>query len=85
VSTVIFLWDTLFNMERTITTKIAKRLRGLRKQYGYTQERLAELSGVDYKHIQLLEGKNPPAARVDTLEKIAKAFNLAPSELLKLK
>ncbi|MDD5681540.1 MAG: helix-turn-helix transcriptional regulator [Candidatus Omnitrophica bacterium] len=70
-------------MERTIATKIAKRLRELRKQHNYTQEKLAELSGVDYKHIQLLEGKNPPALRVDTLEKIAKAFNITPSELLK--
>lgn len=81
----IFLWDTFVNMERMIATKVAKRLRELRKQCGYTQERLAEMSGVDYKHIQLLEGKNPPAARVDTLEKIAKAFHVSLSELLKLK
>lgn len=70
-------------MERTIATKIARRLRELRKKHGYTQEKLAELSGVDYKHIQLLEGKDPPSVRVDTLEKIAKAFNLTPSSLLK--
>ena len=69
-------------MAQKIALKIAKRLRELRGKYGYTQERLAELSKVDYKHVQLLEGKNPPAARADTLEKLAKAFKITPSELL---
>ncbi|MBI5149565.1 MAG: helix-turn-helix transcriptional regulator [Candidatus Omnitrophica bacterium] len=67
----------------TITIKLAKRLRELRKKNGYTQEKLAELSGVDYKHIQLLESKNPPAAKLDTIEKLAKAFKTDPSKLLK--
>jgi transcriptional regulator with XRE-family HTH domain len=49
-------------MNTAINLKFARRLRELREKYGYTQEKLAELSGVDYKHIQLLEGKYPPAA-----------------------
>jgi len=69
-------------MDTVIQKKLAKRLRELRKKEGLTQERLAELSGIDYKHIQLLEGKNPPAAKLDTIEKIAKAFKLLPSDLL---
>ena len=32
----------------------------------------AELSGVDYKHTQLLESKNPPCPKLDTIEKLAK-------------
>jgi len=69
-------------MNTVIQKKLAKRLRDLRKQQGMTQERLAELSGIDYKHIQLLESKDPPAAKLDTLEKIAGAFKLKPSKLL---
>ena len=69
-------------MDKVINLKLARRLRELRKKYGYTQEELAELSGVDYKHIQLLESKNPPAARLNTIAKIAKAFKINPSKLL---
>ena len=69
-------------MNTGIEQKFSKRLRDLRKKYKFTQEILSELSGVDYKHIQLLESKNPPAARLDTIEKLAKAFNIAPSKLL---
>jgi len=44
---------------------------------------LSELSRIDYKHIQLLESKKTPAAKLDTIEKLAKAFGLNPAELLK--
>ncbi len=69
-------------MDTVIQKKLAKRLRELRKEVGMTQEQLAELSGVDYKHVQLLEGKKPPAAKLDTLEKLAKAFKIKLSKLL---
>ena len=61
---------------------MAKRLRALRDQHGYTQQYLAGLARVDYKHIQRLESKVPPAARIDTLERIAHAFKMSLSELL---
>ncbi|MCA9399982.1 MAG: helix-turn-helix transcriptional regulator [Candidatus Omnitrophica bacterium] len=70
-------------MNTDIKLKLAKRLRELRKKHGMTQEELAEAAGVDYKHIQLLEGKNPSAAKIDTIEKIAKAFKISPSQLIK--
>ena len=69
-------------MSTVIRKKLAKRLRQLRKKYEYTQERLAELSGVDYKHIQLLESDRPSAVKIDTIEKLAKAFQMTPSKLL---
>jgi transcriptional regulator with XRE-family HTH domain len=69
-------------MDTVIEKKFAKRLRELRKHNKLTQEQLAELSGVDYKHIQLLESKNPPAPKLDTLQKLAKAFKISPSKLL---
>lgn len=69
-------------MNKDIKNLLAKRLRYLRKKHGLTQQKLAELAGVDYKHIQFLESKNPPAARIDTLEKIAKAFGIDSARLL---
>ena len=70
-------------MDTDIRLKLSMRIRELRKKKGLTQEQLSELSKVDYKHIQLLESKKTPAAKLDTIEKIAKAFHISPSELLK--
>ncbi|HBZ35951.1 MAG TPA: XRE family transcriptional regulator [Rikenellaceae bacterium] len=70
-------------MNTAIRLKLAKRLRELRKRKSLTQEQLSELSGVDYKHIQLLESNKASAAKLDTIEKLAKAFSISPSELLK--
>lgn len=61
---------------------LAKRLRQLRKRYNYTQQKLAELSDVDYKHIQRLESQKPSAVRIDTLAKIAEAFSIDCARLL---
>jgi len=67
-------------MPEDIRIKIAKRIRNLREKYGFTQQKLSFITGIDHKHIQRLESKNPPSARIDTLEKIAYAFNLSLSE-----
>ena len=63
----------------------SQRLRQLRKKYGYTQQKLAELANVEYKHIQRLEGKSPCDVKLSTLEKIAKAFKIPLSKLLEFK
>jgi transcriptional regulator with XRE-family HTH domain len=70
-------------MDTVISLKLAKRIKELRKRKGLTQERLAGLSGIDYKHIQLLESNKAPDAKLDTIEKLAKAFGMTPSKLLK--
>jgi len=72
-------------MREEIRFKFAKRLKELREKYGYTQEDLAERANIEYKHIQKLEGRNPHNPRLDTLEKIAKAFNISLSKLLDFK
>lgn len=69
-------------MSKEIRLKLGLRIRQLRKRYRYTQEKLSELSDIDYKHIQLLESKRPSAIKIDTIEKIAKAFNMSISKLL---
>lgn len=79
----IVKYDNLFSTVsrgKDIALRVRNRIRELRKANGVTQERLAELSGVDYKHIQLLEGARPPAVRIDTLEKIALGFGLTLAE-----
>ena len=72
-------------MNTAIEYTLAKRIKELRKRRGLTQEKLSELSGVDYKHIQLLESKNPPAAKINTIEKLAKAFKITSSALLRFR
>lgn len=70
-------------MSKKTRVKLARKLRQLREQYGYTQQRLAELADIDYKHIQRLERKSPSNAKLETLEKLAKAFKIPLSKLVK--
>lgn len=72
----LLFYDRIHRMPTVIRKKLAKRLRQLRQEHEYTQEKLAELSGIDYKHIQLLESENPSAVKIDTIEKLAKAFKI---------
>ncbi len=65
-----------------INKRFGKRLKQLREKHDLTQEGLAELSGVDYKYIQRLEGSKPSSPSLTILEKIAKAFKLSPSKLI---
>lgn len=60
---------------------LAKNLRILRAARDWSQIKLSENSGVDAKYIVGLEaGKRKPS--LDTLDKLALAFGLAPFELL---
>ena len=67
-----------------IRYKFGKRLRQLRKAKKWTQEDLAGHADVAYKHIQRLEGKTPSPVKIDTIEKLAKAFKISISKLLDL-
>lgn len=70
-------------MDKEIRLKLGKRIKELRKKRGYTQDKLSEIARIDYKYIQKIEGKNPPALKIDTIGKLAKAFRVKPFELLK--
>ncbi len=66
-----------------IRIRFAYRLRRLRRKAGWTQEELAERADLAYRHVQRLESlKNPPPAKIDTLDKLARAFKLPPAKLL---
>ncbi|MDP8212785.1 MAG: helix-turn-helix transcriptional regulator [Candidatus Zapsychrus exili] len=69
-------------MKASIRIKLSKRIKELRKKRNYTQDRLSGLSGIDYKYIQKIEGKNPPNLKVETIERLAKALKVKPSKLL---
>ena len=69
-------------MKSPIRLELGRKIKEIRKQRGYTQEKLAELANIDYKYLQRLEGKNPPALKIDTIAKLAKALNVAPAVLL---
>lgn len=69
-------------MGSTIHQHIAKKIRQLRLQQGYTQENLSLDSGLDKAYVGHIEtGRKHPTLK--TLEKIAKTLNIHISELLK--
>jgi transcriptional regulator with XRE-family HTH domain len=67
--------------EKIVLNKFAQRLRKLRKAHKMSQEKLAEKADLSLTFIGYLERaeKNPT---LTTLNKIAKALNMSPSELL---
>jgi len=70
-------------MSKYIRIKFAERLRKLRLKKNWTQEELAEYADLAYRHVQRLESiRNPPPAKIDTIEKLAKAFKISPAKLL---
>ena len=71
-------------MSDDIKDRISKRVRKLREKRGLTQEKLSELAGIEYKHVQRIESKLPCDLKASTLEKLAKAFKMSVSEFMKL-
>ena len=71
-------------MSRQGRLLLAKRLRHLRQRRRYTQQMIAEKARLDYKYYQSIEGKRPPNVTFDSLQRLAKAFGISLSELLKL-
>lgn len=65
---------------RNIKILLGKRIKELRKKQVLTQEKLAELAGIETPSLSNIEnGKNYP--NYETLEKIAVALNVMPYEL----
>jgi len=66
-----------------VRLQLATRLRQLRIKKGLTQEKAAELIGLDLRNYQRMESKKPRATRIDTLDRVAEAFNIPLWKLLK--
>jgi len=69
--------------DQELVRQFSKHLKGLRIKRGLTQEKLAEIADISYKNIQYLEAKDPTCPSLITLNKLAKAFNISISQLLK--
>ena len=65
-----------------IRLQFAQRLREERRKAKLTQEEVAELIEVSVRFYQILESKKPTAIKIDTIDKLAKAFKISPSKLL---
>jgi transcriptional regulator with XRE-family HTH domain len=64
-----------------VRAQLAHNLRSRRDEAGLSQERLADLCGLDRTEISLLErGERSP--RVDTLVLLARGLKLRPGDLL---
>lgn len=66
----------------TLAQKFGKKVRRTRKAKGLTQEKLAELAGMDYSYLNLIEAgkRNPTLKRI---AKIARALGTTLSDLVK--
>jgi len=69
-------------MKTSVCAKLGRRIIFFRKKHNLTQEKLSELSGIDYKYIQKIEGKNPPNLKLETIARLAKNLNVSLSKLL---
>lgn len=68
--------------EKTLTEKFGKKLKLERVKRDLSQEKLAELADLHKNAIGFIErADNSPT--LETIDKIAKALNMNPSELLK--
>lgn len=70
-----------------IRIKFGKRLRQLREKHEYTQSELADRAHISLPYVQMLEAIKPKKRKnvtIIVIEKLANAFDMSPSELLKL-
>ena len=66
--------------DASLLSALGKRVRALRKERRYSQEKLAELAGIHENHVRRIEGGTANPSYV-VVVKIAKALKVPPSEL----
>lgn len=66
-----------------INTKFSNTLKQLRKSKGLTQEKLAEMSDIDYKYLQKLESSNPSSPTLSVLEKLSRGLGITLTEFIR--
>jgi transcriptional regulator with XRE-family HTH domain len=75
-----YYFDT--TMPREISP-IGKNIKKLRKQKGLSQDRLSKLADISYNTVIKLESGGITNPSINTLQKLAKAFDVSVDELLK--
>ena len=66
-----------------LKSNIAKNIKKLRQEKGISQDRLSKLADLSLNTIVNVEVGNNPNPTIETIEKIAKAFEVSINELLK--
>jgi transcriptional regulator with XRE-family HTH domain len=61
---------------------LLKNIKLLRERHGLTQERVAELSGIDYKFYQSIETGRRPNVTLSTLDQIAGVYGIPGQKLI---
>lgn len=69
-------------MASSSASLLLKNIKLLRERHGLTQERVAELSGIDYKFYQSIETGRRPNVTLSTLDQIAKVYGIASHKLI---
>lgn len=65
-----------------MTTMLGEKIRKLRKEKGFTLEKLAELTESSKSYIWELENKNPPRSSADKVARIAAALGVTADYLV---
>lgn len=65
-----------------MSSSLGKKIRLLRKDRGYTLEKLAELTGSSKSYIWELENKDPPRPSAEKVAKIARELGVTTDYLL---
>ena len=65
-----------------MTTPLGKKIRDLRKQKGYTLEKLAALTDSSKSYIWELENKNPPRPSAEKVARIASVLGVTTDYLV---
>lgn len=68
--------------ESGVSTPLGTKIRDLRKQKGYTLEKLAELTDSSKSYIWELENKNPPRPSADKVARIAAVLGVTSDYLV---
>lgn len=70
-------------MDIKLSVLVGQNIRKFRLKRKLTQEGLEEISSVDVKYIQKIEGKTPPNISLKVIEKLTKALKISPDKLFK--
>ncbi len=71
------------NEVKTLSKRIAKNIKKLRKQNSYTQEYVADQLDLHVTTLQHYEGYQPFDIKISNLNKLAKFYNVTIDSLLK--
>ena len=77
---LVFLWNVINTKDEVLIKAFGMRIRELRKSKKLSMEKLAELSGIDYRQLSYVElGETNPT--ISTASAISKGLNIPLKDL----